>query len=48
MDGVQENLRTTGSEKALGTLKAERTVKHITFNRTEANPQDTLYVSVHN
>ena len=27
-------------------LKAERGVKRITFERTEANPQETLYVSV--
>ena len=46
MDGVQENLRPTRSEKTLGALKAERTVKRITFDRTEANPEETLYVSV--
>ena len=46
MDGVQENLRPTRSEKTLGALKAERAVKRITFERTEANPQETLYVSV--
>ena len=34
------------SEKVLGALKAERTVKRITFNPTEANPGETLYVSV--
>ena len=39
MDGVQENLRPTRSEKTLGALKAERAVKRITFERTEANPQ---------
>ena len=46
MDGVQENLRPTRREKTLGALKAERAVKRITFDRTEANPQETLYVSV--
>ena len=46
MDGVQENLRPTRSEKTLGALKAEHAVKQITFERTEANPQETLYVSV--
>ena len=46
MDGVQENLRPTRSEKTLGALKAERAVKRITFKSTEANPLDTLYVSV--
>ena len=39
MDGVQENLRPTRSEKTLGALKAERAVKRITFDRTEANQQ---------
>ena len=46
MDGVQESLRPTRSEKTLGALKAERAVKRITFERTKANPQETLYVSV--
>ena len=46
MDGVQENLQPTRSEKTLGALKVERAVKSITFKRTEANPQETLYVSV--
>ena len=46
MDGVQENLRPSRSEKTLGALKAERAVKRITFDRTEANPGETLYVSV--
>ena len=27
-------------------MKAERAVKRITFDRTEANPGETLYVSV--
>ena len=34
------------SKKVLGAMKAERTVKRITFNPTEANPGETLYVSV--
>ena len=34
------------SEKVLGAMKAERTVKRITFNPSEANPGETLYVSV--
>ena len=34
------------SEKVLGAMKAERTVKRITFNSTEANPGETLYVRV--
>jgi len=43
---VQENLRPTYSEKLLRAMKAERTVKRITFDRTEASPRETLYVSV--
>ncbi|KAL9955119.1 hypothetical protein ACROYT_G036405 [Oculina patagonica] len=46
MDAVQENLRPGRTEKILGVLKAERAVKRITFDRTEANPEETLYVSV--
>ena len=34
------------SEKTLGAMKAERTVKRITFNPSEANPGETLYVAV--
>ena len=34
------------SEKVLNAMKAERTVKRITFNPTEAKPGETLYVSV--
>ena len=45
MDGIQENLWPTRSEKTLGALKVERAVKRITFQRTEANPEETLYVS---
>ncbi|KAL9968165.1 hypothetical protein ACROYT_G026505 [Oculina patagonica] len=46
MAAVQENLRPGRTEKILGALKAERAVKRITFDRTEANPEETLYVSV--
>ena len=34
------------SEKVLRAMKAVRTVKRITFNPTEANPAETLYVHV--
>ena len=43
---VQPNLLPSHSEKTLGTMKAERTVKRITFNPLEANPGETLYVGV--
>jgi len=43
---VPENLRPTYNEKTFGAMKAKRTVNRITFGRTEANPGDTLYVSV--
>jgi len=43
---VTENLCPTYNEKTLGAMKAERTVKQITFNPTEASPGDTLYVTV--
>ena len=43
---VQPNLFPSHSEKTLGAMKAERTVKRITFNPSEANPGETLYVSV--
>ena len=43
---VQANLRPTHNEKTLGAMKAERAVKRITFDRTEAKPEETLYVSV--
>ena len=43
---VQANLLPSHSVKTLGTMKAERTVKRITFNPTEANPSNNLYVSV--
>ena len=43
---VQENLQPAHREKNLGGLKAERAVKRITFNPSEANPGETLYVLV--
>ena len=43
---VQPNLLPSHSEKTLGAMKAERTVKRITFNPSEAHPGETLYVSV--
>ena len=43
---VPENLRSTYNEKTLGTMKGERAVKRITFDRTDASPGDTLYVTV--
>ena len=46
MAAVQANLLSGHSMKTLGAMKAERTVKRITFNPTEANPGNRLYVSV--
>ena len=43
---VPPSLLPSHSEKVIGAMKAERTVKRITFNPTEANPGETLYVSV--
>ena len=43
---VPPSLLPSHSEKVLGGMKAERTVKRITFNPTSANPGETLYVSV--
>ena len=43
---VPPSLLPSHSEKTLGALKAERTVKRITFNPSEANPGETLYVHV--
>ena len=43
---VQETLNPAHAEKTLGAMKAERTVKRITFDRSEASPGETLYVSV--
>ena len=41
---VPENLRLTYNEKTLRAMKAERAVKRITFDRSEASPTKTLYV----
>ena len=43
---VQPNLLPSHSEKTLGAMKAERTVKRITFTPSRADPGETLYVSV--
>ena len=43
---VPPSLLPSHSEKVLRAMKAERTVKRITFNPTSANPGETLYVSV--
>ena len=43
---VQASLRPSPNEKTLQAMKAERTVKRITFDRNEAKPGETLYVSV--
>ena len=43
---VPPSLLPSHSEKVLGAMKAERTVKLITFEPTSAKPEDTLYVSV--
>ena len=43
---VSENLLPTHSVKTLKAMKAPRSVKRITFNPSEANPGETLYVHV--
>ena len=43
---VSENLRPTFNEKTLAGMKADRAVKRITFDRSEASPTETLYVRV--
>ena len=43
---VPPSLLPSHSKKVLHAMKAERTVKRITFNPTEANPGETLYVHV--
>ena len=43
---VPPSLLPSHSEKVLNAMKAERTVKRITFNPTSANPGDILFVSV--
>ena len=46
MSVVPENLRPTYREKTVHAMKAERVGKRITFNPSEANPGNTLYVYV--
>ena len=46
MDGVSNYLHPSHKEKTLNAMKAPRTVKRITFNPSEANPGETLYVHV--
>ena len=43
---IQENLLPSYAEKILKSMKAERAVKQITVDRTEANPSKILRVSV--
>ena len=43
---VPDNLRSTHCEKTKNAMKAPRSVKRITFNPSEANPGETLYVHV--
>ena len=43
---VPDNLRSTHSVKTKNAMKAPRSVKRITFNPSEANPGETLYVHV--
>ena len=43
---VSDNLLPTHSVKTLRAMKAPRSVKRITFNPSEANPGETLYVHV--
>ena len=38
--------RPNHNEKKIAAIKAERAVKRIAFNPAEANPGETLYVSV--
>ena len=43
---VPDYLHSTHSEKTKNAMKAPRSVKRITFNPSEANPGETLYVHV--
>ena len=43
---VPDYLLPTHSEKTNNAMKAPRSVKRITFNPSEANPEETLYVHV--
>ena len=46
MDGVQDILVPTRSEKMLGAMKAHRSIQRITHDKSEAEPGSTLYVPV--
>ena len=46
MMAVPTRMLPSHSEKVLHAMMAKRTVKRITFNPSEANPGETLYVSV--
>ena len=46
MAGVSNYLLPSHREKTLNAMKAPRAVKRITFNPSEANPGETLYVRV--
>lgn len=41
---MPDNLHPTHLEKTLNGMKASHAVKHITFNPSEANPGETLYL----
>ena len=43
---VQDDLQPEKRKKILRAMKAPRAVKRITFNPSEANPSETLYVHV--
>ena len=43
---VSNYLLPSHKEKTLNAMKAPRAVKRITFNPSEANPDETLYVRV--
>ena len=43
---VNENLSPSRIYKTLNAMKAERTIKRITFDPSVANPQETLYVTL--
>ena len=43
---MPDNLRPTHTEKTKLAMKVPRSVKHITFNPSEANPGKTLNVHV--
>jgi len=44
MSEVPDSLHPTHTIKTLGAMKAPRAVKRITFERSDANPGETLYV----